>query len=424
MISYFCKTSCFFQVSLLIISQFTVIFAASVSIFAFMRRVQCWKRISLIILLVINMTMYILAQLDSPITSFKPGFGLHIPYAILLFVTVLSLGFSIWVIFNETRNRRIINHSSIKEAFDNLPTGICFFNGAGLPVLCNLAMYRFSFAVCGRDVQFISDLENCFAEDFRPAEGIEKDGLTFVLKDGSAWHLDKRTFAYAGEKYIQYIALDVTSLYENRMKLMQENEQLRKVQKDLQKLSANVVAITREEEILSAKMRVHDEMGRCLVAAQRYLKAEGNESIPDNLAISWQRAVSMIKYTNDTPDEDMLAQIRKSCEFMNIMFIKTGELPQNNRVSYILTCAVRECVTNAVRYAEAARLYADFTENEFQASVVVYNDGKPPEHEIAEGGGLSTLRCRVERAGGIMRVQSFPRFKLTVTIPKGKGNIV
>jgi len=41
-----------------------------------------------------------------------------------------------------------------------------------------------------------------------------------------------------------------------------------------------------------------------------------------------------------------------------------------------------------------------------------------------EGGGLSTLRRRVERAGGTMTVQSFPQFKLTVTIPKEKEGVL
>ena len=40
-----------------------------------------------------------------------------------------------------------------------------------------------------------------------------------------------------------------------------------------------------------------------------------------------------------------------------------------------------------------------------------------------EGGGLSTLRRRVEQAGGKMAVQSLPQFKLTVTVPKRKDGV-
>ena len=132
----------------------------------------------------------------------------------------------------------------------------------------------------------------------------------------------------------------------------------------------------------------------------------------------------MIKYSNETPEEDMLLQIRKTCEYMHIAFFQTGELPKQERVAYLLTCAVRECVTNAVRYADATELYVAFHETDEDASVAVTNNGNIPEHEIVEGGGLSTLRRRVERAGGTMSVQSFPCFQLTVTVPKEKEGVL
>lgn len=71
-------------------------------------------------------------------------------------------------------------------------------------------------------------------------------------------------------------------------------------------------------------------------------------------------------------------------------------------------------------YAGSKELYAEFSETEGLATVCVTNDGKQPEREIVEGGGLSTLRRRVERAGGTMVVQSLLKFKLIITVPKGK----
>ena len=120
----------------------------------------------------------------------------------------------------------------------------------------------------------------------------------------------------------------------------------------------------------------------------------------------------------------MLLQVRKTCEYVKLNFRQTGSLPKQESVAYLLTCAVRECVTNAVRYAEATELYVAFDEDETQAHVCVTNNGRVPEGDIVEGGGLSTLRRRVERAGGSMIVQSRPRFQLTVTIPKGKEGVL
>jgi len=424
MMTGFYETGSVAQILLLICSQFTVIALAVGIIFLF--RCKCgWLKLTwMSALLLLNIAQYVLMQINSRVTGADQTFILRVPYAALLLVTGLSLTVIVLVLLGETKNRKTINHTSIKEAVDNLPTGVCFFNEAGLPVLCNLAMYRFSFAVCGKDVQFIDDLEGCFADDFVPAEDARRDGHVFILKDGGVWQLKKRTFTYeGGEQYTEYIALDVTDLYKNREDLMRENKHLRKVQADLKRLSASVVTITREEEILNTKMRVHDEMGRCLVVARKYLKNISAESIPDSLAISWQRAVSMLKYNNDVLEEDMLAQIRKTCASVNLHFIQKGALPKEDETAYILACAVRECVTNAVRYAEADELYADFSENNATACVTVTNNGTPPKREIVEGGGLSTLRRRVERAGGSMSVRSLPKFELIVTVPKGKGGV-
>jgi len=421
----FYLASAAWQTVLLVLSQFAVISLAVGVMLLFKRTCKLAKLTGMGAVFLLNAVLYILMQLDSRLTGGGQGLHLHIPYGVLLSVTVLSLVYGAFAVLSETRNRKSISHSSIKEAFDNLPTGVCFFNEAGLPVLCNLAMQRFSFSVCGRDVQFITDLENFHADDFIPAIGVQKDGKVFILEDGSAWQLEKRIFAHeSGECYTQYIAADVTELYKKRVELTRENQQLRKVQADLKQLSANVVAVTREEEILNTKMRVHDEMGKCLLAAQKYLKEDSTESIPDSLTAAWQRAVSMLKYSNDTPDEDMLLQIRKTCEYVKLAFVQTGKLPKQERAAYLLTCAVRECVTNAVRYAQATELYAVFSENEAEATVTVTNNGKVPDRQIVEGGGLSTLRRRVERAGGTMDVQSFPMFQLTVTVPKEKEGVL
>ena len=217
---------------------------------------------------------------------------------------------------------------------------------------------------------------------------------------------------------------DITKLHQSRVELIKENEQLRKVQEELKHLSANVVTMTREEEIMNAKMRIHDEMGRCLMAAQKCLKEQGKVEMSADMIDSWHRAVSMLKYNNETSEEEMLAQIRKTCQFVNLQLICRGALPKQENAAYLLTCALRECVTNAVRYASATELYADFSETDQDATIVVTNNGKVPDADITEGGGLSTLRRRIERSGGIMRVDARPCFRLTVTVPKEREGIL
>lgn len=423
--TFFCDASSLCQTFLLVVSQFAVITLVSGFVLLFGRKAEIKKQIGIGAALLLNTVLYILMYIDSHTPETEQGIRVCVPDIILMLTILLSIAYCIWVVLSETGNRKTISHTSIKESFDNLPTGVCFFNEAGLPVLCNRAMYRFCFAVSGKDVQFVTDLEECLADGFAPLEGVVKDGSTFVFPDGKAWHLEKRHVVHEDRShYTQYNVSDITDLHNSRIEIQKENDELRKVQNDLKKLSANVVAATREEEILNTKMRVHDEMGRCLMSARKYLRDGVDEDIPESVINSWRRAVSMLKYNNDTQDEDMLSQIRKTCEQVNLSFVQKGELPKDDDIAYILTCAVRECLTNAVRYAAATELYASFTENETEATVAVTNNGKPPENEIKEGGGLSTLRRRVEKAGGIMSVQSFPYFRLTVTLIKGKEGVL
>ena len=422
MMNYFCEVGTVWQVIQLVLSLLTVITLTVGCAFWFKHRHNVGHQLGMIAVLLMNTALYVLMQIDSRITGAEHT--VHLPYVAVLVVTLLSLGLAVRSILRQTKNRKNINNASIKEAFDNLPTGVCFFNEAGLPVLCNRAMHRFSFAICGKDVQFITDLQDLLAEDYTPVEGVIKDGKVFTATDGRAWQLEKRTVTDEHQgSYTQLVALDVTDLQQNRVELTEENIQLRRVQADLKRLSSNVVAVTREEEVLNTKMRVHDEMGRCLVAARKYLQ-EGSDSIPESVIHSWRSAVSMLKYNNENDDEDMLLQIRQTCESVKLGFQQTGTLPKEEATAYILTCAVRECVTNAVRYADANKLYAEFTETECLATVTVTNDGKQPDGEIVEGGGLSTLRRRVERSGGTMTVQSIPKFILTVTVPKEKEGVL
>jgi hypothetical protein len=51
------------------------------------------------------------------------------------------------------------------------------------------------------------------------------------------------------------------------------------------------------------------------------------------------------------------------------------------------------------------------------------NDGKKPEaQEITDGGGLGSLRKKIENAGGEMYVSGMPEFMLTIKLMKESGD--
>ena len=100
-----------------------------------------------------------------------------------------------------------------------------------------------------------------------------------------------------------------------------------------------------------------------------------------------------------------------------------GELPQSGNLAYLLTVAIRECATNTVRHAEGSEMTVDISDADGYVCASITNNGKQPEQEVTEGGGLGALRRRIESAGGTMAVESAPVFRLNITLPE-RGNTV
>jgi len=68
-------------------------------------------------------------------------------------------------------------------------------------------------------------------------------------------------------------------------------------------------------------------------------------------------------------------------------------------------------------------LYVDITEAVQEIWVKITNDGKKPEEQIIEGGGLSELRRQVEQDGGVMEVGTQLGFAVIIVLPKEKGGL-
>ena len=73
-------------------------------------------------------------------------------------------------------------------------------------------------------------------------------------------------------------------------------------------------------------------------------------------------------------------------------------------------------------YTSGKRIFARFAPYRGGWAIHITNDGKVPDDEITEGGGLSALRRRIENAGGIMRIKSIPNFALSALLPYGEEN--
>ena len=132
----------------------------------------------------------------------------------------------------------------------------------------------------------------------------------------------------------------------------------------------------------------------------------------------WKNAVRLLRHENEQPEEqDAVAGLMNAAYGLGIKVSILGTFPEDPSAKEIILSVIRECMTNAVRHAGAKELYVRLACSDQTAYVSVTNSGAAPEGEIAEGGGLTSLRILVKKSGGSMEIKTVPRFELTVSVP-------
>lgn len=310
----------------------------------------------------------------------------------------------------------------IKESFDNLPIAVCFFDRNGLVRLVNRRMLEISAVLLGTEFQTLFELRYALlAPPNKEISVIDKSFPVLRFPDGKSLRFEETEITVnSREKYTQVIAADVSKLALRQGELKEENKRLADANRRVKRLYDNMAEIVRDEEILSMKMRVHDDIGHSILSARKaLLNNESIDAIKDNAAV-WEKSIELLYHSNNMPDNyDDIEYAKERAAALGVQVFENGKPPESTALRRLFALAIRESVTNCVRHAGGTKLYVTFKKGSGLFTAKITNNGKAPQEEIVEGGGLSALRKRIEKAGGKMIVQSFPVFELSVFLPTG-----
>lgn len=317
-----------------------------------------------------------------------------------------------------------LGRSSVKEGFDNLPSGVCFAGESGIIILCNRQMHRLCHILMGMDLQHISELRRALEVPQPDVEIMDKDARIYHFPDHTMWQFVESAITDVdGNHYTQIQAIDVTELHERRVELERDNQALTEANRRARKLYAELDQIVREKETLAMKMRVHDDMGQCLLSTRNLLLTE-DSSLEDlrSGGRRWAQTLQRITEAERGPylrrGADPLSELLASAAEIGVRVRVQGKLPEQEETARVLIAAMRECATNTVRHAGGSEMTVRITQTQKADIAVITNNGKPPEGGIVEGGGLSGLRRSVENRGGTMTVRGEPVFRLSIVLPR------
>ena len=359
-----------------------------------------------------------ISKLD-PVSTFAVSIPVSIDFLLLSLFTLLNLFITIVLIRNR-KNK--ISKMSIKEAFDDLPCGICFYEASGVTRLVNSKRNDFSIRITGEYLlngkKFISILTD---------ENIKRNSLSHQEEEEYIISLDDHVYSFRSREHqlsdkslYEIIATDITRKHQLSRELNKKNKELSSFNKRMRQYGETIEELTIEKETLSAKRNIHDKLGKLLILSRQSLDKDRTEEEKEVLLSTWKNTLIAFESMKENESNDTYDELFKAAKDIGISVIFSGRRPESRKGKKIAAKAIIECMTNTIKHAKGNEVYVSFKERNRFIEIQITNNGEQPKEEIKEGGGLSSLRLLIEREGGSMKIISFPRFEMNITIEKGE----
>ncbi|MDD6799781.1 MAG: hypothetical protein PUE85_05115 [Firmicutes bacterium] len=351
---------------------------------------------------------------------------LFVPMPALWAFSVIFCTHAVCVIIARFRRRKKkIYSDSIREALNTLPAAVCYFDKNGLVKLCNLNMYRLYHEMTNSNLQTLEELHEALdkCSKITAVKKISDENPVWLFQDGRYRMFSEKSIeANDGKIYAEAIFYDVTELYNKKLELKNQEEQLKEVNENIRILTQNIAAITKEEEMLFLKTKLHDRLGAGIVAARQAILLRRSSAETEGVIRMWREAIAIVNSgKNVYPAQSGLNELLRDAKTIGINIITDGIFPDGSESAEVFLCAIQECLTNCARHAGGNELYVTICNEAGKDKIIIKNNGKAPDKEIRPGGGLINLQKMVSRHGGIMEIQSLPEFKLTITIGERRG---
>ena len=337
-------------------------------------------------------------------------------FSLLVWLSIAAF-FGMVIMEERSRRKKAITPSSIKESLDQLETGLCFSQPNGLVLLTNHRMNQLSHALFGKALQNAELFWQALVCQ-EPVAGVKRitagEQPEFRLPDDTIWTFHREEL----DGVIQIAAADTTHQHQLVDELRSKHSELEEMNARIRTYGDKVDEYVIARERLETRVNLHGFLGQALLMTRHYLQYESGDA--GRILDIWQRNIDVLRLEAEPQREtDSLASLRNAAKAIGMQVHVNGQLPENAQQRKLIAAVGAETLTNAVRHAGAKQLWIDVEETENAYLIRYTNDGTEPTATVTEGGGLSTARRKIEAAGGQMKLETEPRFTLTIIFEKG-----
>ena len=326
-----------------------------------------------------------------------------LPFWLLAFV-LLTVPGVLLLIYNVRYDKNFITPGSIKLFLDGLPCGICCWRENGRVLFSNVSMNILCAALTG----------NPLLNGNRFREAVKGDILTV---DGQVWRFSCRDIVLDGEKLIEMVASDITAEYAKTEALEKDKADLALLNRKLKEYYLSMDDAVRRQEILQAKVNIHDEMNRLMLSTMAAGTADTAEL--DRIFTLWEQNALILCMEADGEGGDSLEELAAA---LKLELCRQDDIPEalSEKQRGLFFSAAKEAMVNAVKHAGAKTLAIGFEETEDRIFCRFTNDGAVPVNAVHFSGGLKNIALIAKKQGATVSAESDKSFTLTLCFPKNQ----
>ena len=312
-----------------------------------------------------------------------------LPFWLLAFV-LLTVPGVLLLIYNVRYDKNFITPGSIKLFLDGLPCGICCWRENGRVLFSNVSMNILCAALTG----------NPLLNGNRFREAVKGDILTV---DGQVWRFSCRDIVLDGEKLIEMVASDITAEYAKTEALEKDKADLALLNRKLKEYYLSMDDAVRRQEILQAKVNIHDEMNRLMLSTMAAGTADTAEL--DRIFTLWEQNALILCMEADGEGGDSLEELAAA---LKLELCRQDDIPEalSEKQRGLFFSAAKEAMVNAVKHAGAKTLAIGFEETEDRIFCRFTNDGAVPVNAVHFSGGLKNLALIAKKQGATVSAES------------------
>ena len=318
---------------------------------------------------------------------------------------ILSVGTALLFAFNIKYDRTYITPGTIKLYLDKIPCGICCWRENGRVLFSNICMNSLCAQITG----------NTLLNGNQFSEAV--NGKILSVND-KVWRFVGREIYSGGERLYEMIASDITAEYARTQALEKDKAELSNLNQELWEYYLGIDESVQHQEILQAKMNIHDEMNRLMLSTVA-VNEEDAEAL-NNIFSLWEQNALLLCMEADKKNSGQTESIASLANALGIKLIWDDDLPEEitNKNFEMFLFTAQEAVINAVKHAHAKEIRISFEQSEEAILCCFTNDGAVPEADIHFAGGLANLALLAQKQGARIETRTGDKFLLILKISR------